>query len=233
MSSFSQASAEELNSIGTFDVGRIRDAQHCVMGGVEGRIDIRRGVGRDEWQVAGVGKLDQCVLGGFFSRIAAAGDFDVEATGKECLQPIQIGLRFEPLSFGKQPCQSPLGSRGQGDKTVRQTLELVDGDMRVFLDRTVEVSRRNELTEVCVALVILCKQNEPVDRLSSAEFRRPCDGEHRPDDRLDAFREAGVAERHDAIETVAIRDRNRREAKLCRALGDDFRLHRSFEHCEA
>ena len=129
--------------------------------------------------------------------------------------------------------RAPSAPGGQRDQALRQTLELVERDMRVLLDRTVEVRRRNELTEVGVALLILCKQNEPVDRLSSAEFRRPCDGEHRADDRLDAFREAGVAEWHDAIETVAIRDRNRREAKLRRALGDYFRLHRSFEHCEA
>src|SRR4051794_24040511 len=104
--------------------------------------------------------------------------------------------------------------------------------MRVLLERAIEVSRRNELAQIAVALLIFRQQDEPVDRLFSAEFRRSRDAEHGSDDRLNALLETGVAERHDAVETVPVRNSNCREAELRGALGDDLRLHRSFEHRE-
>ena len=62
--------------------------------------------------------------------------------------------------------------------------------------------------------------------------RRPGDAEHRADDRLDALGDAGIAERHRAVEAVAVGQRDRRKAELRRLLGDRLGLHRPFEHGE-
>src|SRR5205085_8403505 len=69
--------------------------------------------------------------------------------------------------------------------------------------------------------------------LSTGDVSRPGDGEHRPNDRLNPFGEAGLAERHHAVEAVTIGQRHRRETELGSALGNRLWLHRSFEHGEA
>jgi hypothetical protein len=50
-------------------------------------------------------------------------------------------------------------------------------------------------------------------RLDPSGAGRPCDAEHRADDRLHAGLLRGIAERHRAIQAVAIGDRRRREAQ--------------------
>ena len=71
--SLSQASGDEVDAVGAFDIGRIGDAQHGVVRGVEAGVGIGGGVGRDQRQVARVGEVDQRVLGRLLDRVAARG----------------------------------------------------------------------------------------------------------------------------------------------------------------
>ena len=104
--------------------------------------------------------------------------------------------------------------------------------MRILLDRPVEMRSRNQMAEVGIALLVLGQQHQPVDRSGLPDLRRPGNGQHRADDRLDALADAGVAEGHRRIEAVAVGQRDGREAELRGALGDRLRLHRAFEHRE-
>src|SRR3546814_9408010 len=51
-----------------FHIGAVGDAEHRVMRGVEIRLGVTDRIGRDQRQVAGIGKVDQRVFGGRFHR---------------------------------------------------------------------------------------------------------------------------------------------------------------------
>src|SRR3954451_7266263 len=104
--------------------------------------------------------------------------------------------------------------------------------MRLVLDRAVEVRCRHELAQIGIALVILGQQSEPVDDRAGADVPRSSNTEHRPDDRLNTFGDAGVAEGHRPIETIAVGESERWETKLCSLGRDGLRFHRPFEHGE-
>ena len=201
------------------------------MGGVESRVGIGGRVGRDERQVARVGKLDQPRFSCLLDRVAAPGKLDVQPAGEELLQPVEIGGRLLLCPLGKQPGKCTLRARRQRNQAFVQTLELVEDDMRLFRQRPIEVRRRDELAQVRVALVVLGEQDQPIEGI--AELRRPRDGEERPDHWLDALCDARVGKGHRRVKAVAVGQRHRRESEL-RCLGSDrLWLHRSFEHGEA
>ena len=123
-------------------------------------------------------------------------------------------------------------SRGQCNQPFRMFLQPCKSDVGLLLHRTVEMGGGDELAEVGIALLVLGKQRQPVDCRLAANFCWARDGEHRADDRLDSLRKAGLAERHDAIEAVAVRQRDCRKTELRRAFRDRLGLHRPFEHGE-
>src|SRR3546814_5027797 len=60
------------------------------MRGVEIRLGVTDRIGRDQRQVAGIGKVDQRVFGGRFHRIITAHDLDIEPVREDLLKLVQI-----------------------------------------------------------------------------------------------------------------------------------------------
>jgi hypothetical protein len=87
------------------------------------------------------------------------------------------------------------------------------------------------VTEVRIALLVLGEEDDPIDA-GNAQFRRARDSEHGTDDRLDALTAGRLGEGHRRVQAVTVRQPNRREAELCRPLGDHLGLHCPFEHRE-
>ncbi len=148
------------------------------------------------------------------------------------MQAIEIGLGLVALPVGDQPRKRALAARGQRDQSLAEAGKPTERNVRLFLDRAIEVRRRHELAQVGIAKVVFRQQDQPVDPAFAADFRRPGNPQHRADDRLHALGEAGIAERHCAVEPVAVGQADRGEAELRRTLGDRLGLHRPFEHGE-
>src|SRR5438874_168174 len=83
---------------------------HRMVRSVACRVRISRGVGRNEWQIAGVGEIDQRILGRFLDRVMAADDLNVEPPREQALQTVEIRLGLTLLSVGKQPRERALGA---------------------------------------------------------------------------------------------------------------------------
>jgi hypothetical protein len=123
------------------DLARLGDAEHRVVGAVEGRVDIGGRVGRDQRQAALIGKLDQAGLGRLLDRIAAAAELDIEPPREQGFEP--VGDRLGVLALGDQPGERALSAPGQGDQAVGPPFERVERDMRVLLDRPAEMRLGN------------------------------------------------------------------------------------------
>jgi hypothetical protein len=136
------------------------------------------------------------------------------------------------LSVGEQSRDRAFRAGSERDQAIAKSSQPIQRDVRIQLDGPVEVRGGHQLAEVGIALIILGKQREPVDRCAAADLRRPCDTQHGTDDRLHALGETGVAERHRRVKPVTIDQRDSREAEPRRALRDRLRLHRSFQHGE-
>src|SRR5215208_2293815 len=98
-------------------------------------------------------------------------------------------------------------------------MHMLESNMRLLLDRAVQMCRRDELAKVRITMLIFRKQHQPVDCRLAADLWRPRNGKHRTDDRLHTLFGASVAEGHRRVETVSVDKRHRGEAQLCRALG--------------
>lgn len=111
-------------------------------------------------------------------------------------------------------------------------------DMRRKFQRTRKVRLADEVAEVVIARRILRIEREPVDGGRAGPetgIRRPFPRrtghrEHGPDDGLHAHIEAGLGKGDAAIKPVAIGDRRRRKAPLCRRLGNRLGIDRAVEH---
>ena len=118
--SLSQASGDEVDPVGAFDIGRIGDAQHRIVRGVEARVGVSRRVGRDQRQVARISEVDQRLFRGLLDRIVArATDLDVEPVGKQRLKPVQIGFGLVALPFGEQPRERAFAPRQSARSGLR------------------------------------------------------------------------------------------------------------------
>ena len=165
------------------------------------RLGIGGRVGRDERQVARIGQLDQRRLRRLLDRIAAPAELDIEAAREQ---------RFEPLGHRVRRVVLPLGDAGGRARLRRPPVSAISPsvrpssaskrDMRVLLDRPVEMRRRDQRAEIVIAGLVLRVERQPVDqrRLASVRRARPRHAEQRADDRLHALLEAGVGERHRA-----------------------------------
>src|SRR3546814_8826278 len=88
--------------------------------------------------------------------------------------------------------------------------------MRVLLDGTAEVRRRDERAQIVIALVVLRIERQPVDQRRAVRqpLPGPRDAEQGSDDRLYPSRLARLAESHDTVEPVAIGHRDRGKAAV-------------------
>ena len=136
------------------------------------------------------------------------------------------------LAVGCQLGESALPASRQRDQPYMMRAQQLEGDVRGQLQRPIEMRGRHEFRQIAVAGLVLGQQNQAIDAALPPDRRRARHAERRADDRLHPLGEAGVAERHDAVEPVAVGDRDRRKAELRGALGDRLGLHRPFEHRE-
>ena len=188
-------------------------------------------VGADQRQVARIGEVDQLGLGAGLHLVVAAGDLDIEPVGEQRLELRDIGLGGLVLPLGIEPGECTLGTCGQAEQAVGMPGERREGDVRIFLDRPVEVRLRDEVAEIFIAGLVLRVERQPVDRHVEAFgqiralHRKQC-----ADDRLDAGLLGGVRKAHRGIEAVAIRDGDGGEAVALGVLGDRLGVDRPFEH---
>ena len=163
LAGLSQASGERPRAIGAFDIGAVGDAQHDVMRVVEVGFGETGRIGRDQRQVAGIGKFDQRGLGLALGVIAAARQLDIEAIGEQRFEPLDIMRRGGRLALGEQPRDRPFAARGQRDQPVGAPCERRERDMRLILHRPVEMRRRDQRAEIVVAGLVLRIERQPVD----------------------------------------------------------------------
>ena len=123
-------------------------------------------------------------------------------------------------------------SRSERDQSLAQPIEPCERYVRLLFERAIEVRRRDELAQVCIALIILGEQHQPIDAALASNPGRSSNSEHGTNDRLHALRHAGITEWHDPIETVPIGNGDCGEAKHGRSCRNGLGLHRSFEHGE-
>jgi len=107
-------------------------------------------------------------------------------------------------------------------------------DYALLLDRSAEMRRRHQRAQIVVARIVLRIERDPVDQRRAARqpLPRPRHAEQSTDDRLDARRLARIAKGHDAVQPIAIRDRNRRKTPLTRRFRDRLGLDRPLQHGE-
>ena len=188
--------------------------------GVSGRI------GGDDRQFLIESHLDQPRLGGLLDRVASAAQLDIEAAREQGLQALEHRCRCLSLAGSDQTREGTLSSRGERDQALGSPLECREGDMGILLDWAAEMGLGNQSAQIDVAAFVLGVDRQPVDdRLIGTGDRQ-----HRTDDRLHALAETGVAERHHAIETVAVGYRRGGKIELARLLGDRLWVDRPFKH---
>ena len=213
------------------DVARLGDAQHRVVRGVEFGLGISGGVGRDQRQIVRVGEVDQRGLGRLLDRIAAAAELDIEPAREQGLQAFEHGSGGRLLALGGEPCQRALPASGQRDQAFGAAVERVERDVRKLLDRAVEMRRRDQRAQIAIAGLVLRVERQPVDH---GALPSPAPGRAMPSKvptiGCTPFLDAGVAERHRAVEAVAVGHRRGGEIEPLRLLRDRLRLHRPFEH---
>src|SRR5690242_17132275 len=93
-----------------------------------------------------------------------ARNFDVEPVIEQPLKPIDISLCLSQLTVRGEPSDRAFAPGGQGDESAAEFLQLLECNVRLLLDRAMEVRGGDQLREIVVACVILGQQNEPIDR---------------------------------------------------------------------
>ncbi len=102
--------------------------------------------------------------------------------------------------------------------------------MRLAAVRAVEMRHRDEAAERPIAAVVLGIERQPVDRRPIRIAVGSRHAEQGSDDRLNAQRQAGFAERHGAIEAVAVGDRDGGEPAVVGELRHRLGLDRALQH---
>ena len=188
-------------------------------------------VGRDQRQVARIGEVDQRVFGGLLDRIVAPRDLDIEPA--ERTAPAAGRDRLRALLCCPSASSRASAPSAPAVSAIRPSLRPSSVRTRTCGSSSSGRSRcadRDERRD-CRSPVVLGIERQPVDAAFASDFGRARDGEHRADDRLHALGDAGVAERHGAIEPVAIGHARPRESRASpRVLGDRLGLDRAFEH---
>ena len=214
--SLSQASGDERDAVGALDIGRIGDAQHRVVRGVEaaGRRK-RRG-----WSRPAAGRARRRARSAPSSAasstaIAAARQLDIEPVGEQRLQAGRDRLRpcrCWPSASSRASAPSP-----PAVSAIRPSLQALERRRTRHAAPARAAGRDAPPRPACTdwhSPLVLGEQR-PASRspASPPMLGRPRDAEHRADDRLHALGDAGVAERHRAVEPVAVGERDRRESR--------------------
>src|SRR3546814_17292677 len=100
--------------------------------------------------------------------------------------------------------------------------------MRVLLDGTAEVRRRDERAQIVIALLVLRIERQPVDQRRAVRqpLPGPRDAEQGADERLYPSRLARLAESHDTVGPVATGHRDRGKDTAHPPLGGPLRPER-------
>ena len=216
-----------LGALLRIDMRRAGNAQHRIMRLVHVRLREIGRISGDQRKVARIGEVDQRCLGTFLDRVPAPRKFDVEPFGEQRLQPVERGFGMALLAFRQKPRDRALACPGECDQPVGISGEIVHPDMRIIFERAFEMRLRNEVAKIVVTRLVLRIEREVIDLLALAVAR---DTEQRTDDRLHAFRLAGIGEHDGAVKPVAVGDRDRGKTALLGQLSHRLRIDRALEH---
>ena len=213
-------------AFGGVDMRGIGDAQHRVMRGVHMRFGVIGRVGGDQRQVARIGEFDQRKFGGFFHRVTAPGEFDIQPAGEQPHQPISHFCRLRIAPFRQQPRQRALARAGERDQPVRMAIQIGQRHMRFAFQRAFQMRAADEVAQVLPASFILREQRQIIDDLAILARH----AQQRAGDGLHAFALARGSKRGGAVQPVAVADGDGGEAAFLGQFGDGFGINRPLQH---
>ena len=123
------------------------------------------GIGRDQRQVARIGEVDQRGFGRLLDRVAAARQLDIEPVGEQRLRAARhrrSPLSAWPSANSRASAPSPPAVSAISPSVAPSSAS--NGDMRILLDRPVEMRRRHQRAEIVVAGLVLGIERQPVDQ---------------------------------------------------------------------
>ena len=130
-----------LDPVITINIARLRDAEHCVVRVV--KIGLRE-IGRvrcDQGQVKLMRNFDQPCLAGALNRVERAGNLDINPAGKKLEQPVRITDCSIVLALCDQPGHCAFRAARQDDQPFGMLRKFFECDMRLLLERAIEVRR--------------------------------------------------------------------------------------------
>src|SRR3546814_12336767 len=86
--------------------------------------------------------------------MAAPRQWDIEPSTEQCLELLDIILRRTLLLARQQPRERALAAPGQADQPVGPARDVGQPHMRILLDGTAEVRRRDERAQIVLALLV-------------------------------------------------------------------------------
>ena len=168
-----KASGLERGALGAVEMGRMGDAQHRVVRRVHVRIAEVGRIGRDQRQVARIGELDQRRprppprpdrRGAPARRRAGPGTAPASRSSSASAR--------SRLALGEQPRHRALARPGQRDQALGAPVEIVERDMRLELERPVEMRAADQVAQVLPAGLVLRVERQVVDRPVRRRARR-------------------------------------------------------------
>ena len=190
-------------------------------------------VGRDQWDFARIGDVNELVFGGALLGEAVALKLDIETVAENGFELSDQRLGGGALPFDDQLVDRAAGAAGQSDEAFGMCGELVELHMRPVAGLGAEEGGTEELGEVLVAGGVLHQQRHggrlAARALGGGGGSLELDRNLAADDGLDAGLGQGVAQLIGAEQVVDVGDRDGGHAVFLRQLGELGRAQRPFE----
>ena len=196
------------------DKGAIGDAQQRVMGLIHLGLAEMHVVGGDQRQAAGIGHVQQHILGGALLGQAMALQFDVQPSGKGAGELLQDRVGRITLAFHDRLVEHPARSPGQEDQALGMGEQLLHLHMRPVTGFHIQIGGGQKLGEVLVARLVLHQEGNMGRLLARSGLQRIAGGDlhrqHRAHDGLDAALGQCVGDLKDPEQVVVVGDGHRR-----------------------
>lgn len=181
----------------------------------------------DQWQITGIGKVNQRRFRRFLHRIAAPCEFNIQPPRKQRLQSVRQRLRMNGLSFGKQARQPAFTRAGQRDQAIGEAFKIAQLYVRIEFQRTIKVRLADQMAEVVIPRFILRIERQVIDQ---TPFRIARHAQQGADNRLNTFVKARLGEHDRTIQPVAVSNGDGGKPSLLRQLRHTLGLNRPFKH---